>query len=537
MPLSQQATLLSGNTAGSSVVLGAPMVISGGANVTVQASLNTLIVSAAAGGTGAGAGIALAAGTQTATTNTVVFSNSNGVTFGMSGSSRVTASVETSYAASNHSHGNPTLALTNLSGTTASASNGFTLSLSAAAGGGVALAAGTQTGTSGTIVFANSNGLSFGMSGSSQITGSHNALTSQSNQAVSGANGSSTFQTLSFANSNGVSWSTAAAGIWASVNTSYRASNDAVGLNTAQSNVTWTVNSSGLSFDARGYAGTGTSATNASITLNSAGLAISVAAPGGGAAQTFSAGTTSGAANPVVFSNSNGVSFGYNAGTITASVNAGGGAAPNRYYVQVVEGERFTTVAALSAAGITRRLMLQPFWVDGTGIQPKTVRMMLSYAGSSNRSFGGTFYAGIYSLNNSTQMTRLASDSVSYSITASSQSSAYNGAAFLDWTGMSNTTFQSEGRYAFAFACDPVSANATWMAASVYGADPVPVISRILTNNTTAATGNTGVSAMIPFWGFYSTTTNGLPSAIALSEVNGGNSASLVDLWAVIKAI
>jgi hypothetical protein len=59
-------------------------------------------------------------------------------------------------------------------------------------------------------------------------------------------------------------------------------------LNTAQSNVTWTVNSSGLSLDARGYAGTGTSATNASITLNSNGLAISVAAPGGGAAFTKS---------------------------------------------------------------------------------------------------------------------------------------------------------------------------------------------------------------------------------------------------------
>jgi hypothetical protein len=42
----------------------------------------------------------------------------------------------TTAAQSDHSHGNPTLALTNLSGTTASASNGLTLSLSAAAPGG-----------------------------------------------------------------------------------------------------------------------------------------------------------------------------------------------------------------------------------------------------------------------------------------------------------------------------------------------------------------------------------------------------------------
>lgn len=62
--------------------------------------------------------------------------------------------------------------------------------------------------------------------------------------------------------------------------TTARASNDAIGLNTAATNVTWTVNSSGLSLNAGGYAGTGTSATNASITLNTNGLAISVAAPG-----------------------------------------------------------------------------------------------------------------------------------------------------------------------------------------------------------------------------------------------------------------
>jgi hypothetical protein len=80
----------------------------------------------------------------------------------------------TTAAQSNHSHGNPTLALTNISGTTASASDGLTISLSAGAGGGggIAVNAGTQTQTSGTLVFANSNFISFGMSGSSQITAS-----------------------------------------------------------------------------------------------------------------------------------------------------------------------------------------------------------------------------------------------------------------------------------------------------------------------------------------------------------------------------
>lgn len=71
--------------------------------------------------------------------------------------------------------------------------------------------------------------------------------------------------------------------------TTARASTDAIGLNTAQSNVTWTVNSSGLSLDARGYAGTGTTFNGAnisgSITQNSLGvqLSMSVAAPGAAA--------------------------------------------------------------------------------------------------------------------------------------------------------------------------------------------------------------------------------------------------------------
>jgi hypothetical protein len=61
------------------------------------------------------------------------FSDANGVSFGSSVNGAST-SISASYN-STHSHGNPTLALTNLTGTTASASNGLTLSLSAAAKG------------------------------------------------------------------------------------------------------------------------------------------------------------------------------------------------------------------------------------------------------------------------------------------------------------------------------------------------------------------------------------------------------------------
>jgi hypothetical protein len=92
--------------------------------------------------TGGGAGltnIQLSAGTLTALRSGFTLANSNGVSFGLETNGSITATVQTNFlttaALSNHSHGNPTLALTNLSGTTASASDGFTLSLAAAAPG------------------------------------------------------------------------------------------------------------------------------------------------------------------------------------------------------------------------------------------------------------------------------------------------------------------------------------------------------------------------------------------------------------------
>lgn len=109
--------------------------------------------------------------------------------------------------------------------------------------------------------------------------------------------------------------------------TTARASNDAIGLNTAGTNVTWTVNSSGLSFNGSGYAGTGTTFAGAnvsgSMTMNSNGLNLSLSAPtpGGGGAINVSAGTTSGNLQTVQFNNGNGVSFGLNGSTVTASVN------------------------------------------------------------------------------------------------------------------------------------------------------------------------------------------------------------------------
>lgn len=371
-----------------------------GANISGSITLNTngleLSLSVAPGGGGADGYNILAAGTQTAnTTGTVVFANSNGLSFGMSNSSVITASytvpAQTNQTVGGYAVGNTTgqsssstidarsisidgaglisVGWSNgtlrVSGTQSNqawsgsnASSTFqTLSFGNANGASWSNNAGainlsytvptvtnssmtvSDAGTSGTLArlaFTNLNGvtlsLSTGAGGSHTIVGSHNALTSQSNQNITAANGGFAFQTLSFSNANGISFGTSAgSAITASHNaiTTARASNDGIGLNTAQTNVTWTVNSAGLSLNAAGYAGTGTSATNASITLNSNGLAISVGA-GGGVTPVASASNGSFSFTTLAFSNANNVTFGTSAGSIiTASVAAPGAAAEN----------------------------------------------------------------------------------------------------------------------------------------------------------------------------------------------------------------
>jgi hypothetical protein len=291
-------------------------------------------------------------------TGNISFVNANGVTFG-GNNSTITATVRTDYAESNHSHGNPSLALTNLSGTTASNSNGFTLSLSAAAGGGGAdgyniLAAGTQTATTaGSVLFQNSNGITFGMSDSSVITASHNGLTSQSNQAFSAEGGSSAFQTLVFTNSNGVSFSNSNGSVVGSVATTYAGSDHSHGNPTlALTNLSGTTasNSNGLTLSlsaaaggggaADGYnilaAGTQTANTTGTVLFSNANgisfgmsdssrITASYTVPsiaGLISAINVSAGTTSNNLSALTFSNSNGISFGLNGSVITASHNA-----------------------------------------------------------------------------------------------------------------------------------------------------------------------------------------------------------------------
>lgn len=126
------------------------------------------------------------------------------------------------------------------------------------------------------FVFSNSNNISFGTNGST-ITASVNLIdigVSTGGNTL-GTTGTQEGGKYVFVGGNNITLSQSLnAG---SGTLSIIGKTDVLGTATAQSNATWTVNTNGISFDGRNYAGIGTSATNASITLNSNGLAINIA--------------------------------------------------------------------------------------------------------------------------------------------------------------------------------------------------------------------------------------------------------------------
>ena len=240
---------------------------------------------------GGGAAITISAGANSGNLGSLVFSNSNGVSFGLNGST-ITGSVAAAGGAQTGISGIIVSNTTYTSGTV-SFSNANGLSFGSSAGQAIT---GSYT-VPGATVFSNSNNVSFGLNGST-VTATATLPLQTGISAIVVSNTTYTSGTVSFSNLNGISWGSVNA---TALSASYN-STSAVGPNTAQTNVTWTVNSSGISINAAGYAGTATAITgNASITLNSAGLSFN----GSGLAGTATA-ITGGA---LITLNSAGLSF------------------------------------------------------------------------------------------------------------------------------------------------------------------------------------------------------------------------------------
>ena len=310
-----------GNTAGDTGVFTGRVVLVGSDNITLSGSSNggsaTVSIIGAAG-VGGLTNIRVSAGTTSNLLSAITFADGGGVSFGINAST-LTATVATSLTNMRVSAGTTSNLLSAL---TFANGNGITFGLDAStltASHNGLTSQSNQNVTAGnggfafqTLSFSDANGVSFGTSAGSAITASYTRpVVSNAIQSVGSATGSGTNTSrfaaddhvhagvfsvglsnvgntsgdtrvdvgrFVFAGGNGVTLSQGTAAnalntITVSVATSYRASNDAIGTNTAQTNVTWTVNSAGLSFNAAGYAGTTTAITGgASITLNSGGL-------------------------------------------------------------------------------------------------------------------------------------------------------------------------------------------------------------------------------------------------------------------------
>lgn len=325
-----QYITIAGNTAGQSTFSGSNIVFGGGPNITLSGvNATRLDISAGAGGAGDGVNI-LAAGTQTAnTTGTVAFVDSNGIAWGMSNSSQITAS----YSQSTHAHN---LSMFAVSNTTQSSSGTQDVANVSFAGAG-AVSVGVSNGSvviSAPNTIAQSNqtvggyfvGNTTGQSSSSTwdartvsfdgagivsvgaSAGSIRISATQSNQNVTANNGGFAFQTLSFSNANGVSFGTSAgSAITGSVaaQTNQSAGIYAVGNTTGQSSSS-TYDARTLSIDGAGIVSVGWSNSTLRVSATQSN-------------QAFSAGAASSTFQTLSFQDSNGLSFSNNAGAIRVS--------------------------------------------------------------------------------------------------------------------------------------------------------------------------------------------------------------------------
>lgn len=486
-----------------------------GTNISGTVDSNGISLSVAPGGGGGADGFnILAAGTQTAGTNvTVNFANSNGISFGMSNSSQITASYTTLPIA------------TNVNDVRATASTGTAASYAPADhvhAGVRVLVAGSNTG--------NTAGNTIARHGDWVVAGSNNIT-------INGSTGAGGVHTVWVSGPTLTPYLTTAA-----------LSNHSHGnptLNLTNISGTTASNSAGLTlslsagaiptvtqyFSATNTTFNGTNVSG-SITLNTNGLRIDLSAPtpGGGAAINVSAGTTSGNLQTIQFNDGNGVTFGLNGSTVTASVNGGGGGGGTQSFWQPVPFNNSTTLAPIGAGTI----VVWPAYQDGVASFSRgIVYISNSISSSSNSSHAGniSLFLGLYTLNGST-LSLASSGSQSYQWTNTSNNSFASIASIRGLTVPINASFNG-GDIWCAMMSSTSTTNANWFTARHI----------IVSGMTHQLVGNIGEASnasrqMLPGWGQFSATSSVLPQSMALSNIRGiGSGASNVGITPYINFV
>jgi len=565
---------------------------------------------------------AFSAGGVSSAFETLVFQDSNGISFSNNvGSIRLTHELQftsnTSVITSNALHSsaarviNIVAATNNTGGGTASlssnvsfsAANGLTFYTSAGnaivgsysvptvTNSSMTVSDAATSGTLARLAFTNLNGvtlsLSTGAGGSHTIVGSHNALTSQSNQAFSAGAASSAFQTLVFQDSNGISFSNNAGSIRLTHGLMF--SSQSVMSVYAVSNTTQS-SSGTVPFSAHSFAGAGV----ALVGVSNGSVVISVPAGGGGLTNiNVSAGTTSNNLSNVVFSNSNGVSFGLNGSTITASVNAGAGGvavgvstgghtAGNTGTFSsgtiVLAGSSSLTLSQSTGGAGVHTIWLQPAMSQltaGANITLSTTGSTISIIGAGG---GGATVGGYHPYDDFVQVVgqvgqgtlqvdpqvlpNVSFDRLVFYLQHSNATNSSGSQTLSFWVGLYTRTSNSLSRYtswsvstaltqsgtvgsyslysggrAFPLtlaAATSISGDRYWIAflsRTTSGGANASFSNYLISNINSQYTGLFGAASNASMQpklgqGYYSATTSGMPNAIAFADLQGTNSAA-----------
>lgn len=546
-----------------------PPQIFAGANITLSTSGgSTTIIGPAAGG-----GIAISAPGNSVSNGTVVWANGNNVTFGMAGSTitasasfpaqteqtqnrfNLTLSGNTDGVMAHVSSGTLTLAGGNnvtlsqagnaitisaanqtlqtqsrfnltLAGNSTSAGAGYILISSGVmtlaggdnvtlsqngnavtiigpspgAGGGIAASAAGNSVSGGTVVWSNSNNVSFGMAGST-ITATATFAQSVQTQNLVTLNGSTGDLTLVAGNLMSIS------------------------NNARTISVINLLSSSNIANDVTTVSGAGTLSSRYALADHQhRGVRAIVVNGANGTATMF---------GDVVVAAGNNITLSTGASSFSIhGATAAGGAVINRQYHEIIDGERLTTVAAITGASYSKRPIFVPFWMDGEGLSVKTINFLGSRG--TGTSLNMTYGVGFYSMVNSTQLTLVSSTTNAISCTTSAQ---WSGIRRYEITGLSALTL-SEGRWIAALYFSG-SNNSTAVAnLLLVGGESMLGVNGYVFPGTNSTGATSGSEHIVPFWGVYASTTAGFPGSVHRSEISGQGSNNVnADVYMVIREI
>jgi len=217
----------------------------------------------------------------------------------------------------------------------------------------------------------------------------------------------------------------------------------------------------------------------------------------------------------IVFSNSNGVTFGINGNTITASVNAGGGG--NTLYAY--NGGAMSAPMVVGQVG-QASLNIRPINI-GNDVAYDRIVLPVNYTQASNSTLTASvsMWVGIYSKNVAT-LSLMGSTSISVSVNGSgTASSSVNNGPRLITIGSTNTL--TAGNYWIGIISRSTTAGANASISQF-------LVSQVNSNFSGLwAVGTTNTNQIAPGWGTYSASTTAMPASIAFTQIRGAG-ASLV---------